>query len=119
MKIVTVLRSGGIFGPEHVRWLYDQLDNKYEKICLSDIEIEGIKTIPLTTNYPEWWAKIERFDPNKILDLYPNNIVSYRTHVIYKKIKSIHNTVFYWKWVTSFWRKNSLFSWSTKVLGQW
>ena len=68
MKIVTVLRSGGIFGPEHVRWLYDQLDNKYEKICLSDIKIEGIKTIPLTTNYPGWWAKIELFDPSKILD---------------------------------------------------
>lgn len=68
MKIVTVLRSGGDYNANHVKWLYNQLPTSYEKVCLTDIEIPGIKTIKLTKNYPGWWSKIELFDPEKIDD---------------------------------------------------
>ena len=68
MKIATVLRSGGDYNAEHVRWLYKQLPEEYEKVCLTDLVIPGIKTIKLTTDFPGWWSKIELFDPEKIDD---------------------------------------------------
>lgn len=68
MKIVTVLRSGGDYNASHVKWLHAQLPDTYEKICLTDIDIPGVKTIKLTTDYPGWWSKIELFDPSKIQD---------------------------------------------------
>ncbi|YCH32107.1 hypothetical protein M1D48_08835 [Erwinia sp. D4-22] len=68
MKIVTVLRSGGEYNADHVRWLYKQLPKEYEKICLTDLTIPDVDTRKLTTNFPGWWAKIELFDPEKIDD---------------------------------------------------
>ncbi|TKI04674.1 hypothetical protein [Martelella alba] len=68
MKIVSVLRSGGDYDERHVRWLYSQLPGGYEKICLSDVAIKGVETLPLTTNFPGWWSKLELFNPEKIDD---------------------------------------------------
>lgn len=68
MKIVTVLKSGGDYNENHVRWLYSQLPEGYEKVCLTDLSIPDIQTIKLNKNLPGWWSKIEMFDPDKIQD---------------------------------------------------
>ena len=63
MKIVTVLRSGGVYKPEHVKALYDQCQ-KYspqtEFICISDTEgVPGY--LKMKNNWPTWWGKMETF----------------------------------------------------------
>jgi len=68
MKIVTVLRSGGDYNENHVRWLHRQLPDTYEKICLTDLDIPDIKTVKLRTDFPGWWSKIELFNPDLIDD---------------------------------------------------
>lgn len=57
---VTVLRSGGEYGPQHVRWLARQVPGL---VCFSDRDIKGVPTVPLATDWPSWWAKLELFDP--------------------------------------------------------
>lgn len=32
-------------------------------VCLSNIEVEGVETIPLRDNLPGWWSKLELFRP--------------------------------------------------------
>lgn len=59
--IVCVLRSGGDFEPRHVQWLAQQVPGL---ICLSDQKIAGVKTIPLGTDWPGWWSKMEAFGPS-------------------------------------------------------
>lgn len=66
--VVTVLRSGGDFLPWHVKMMQRQVE-KYspagtEFVCLSDCDIQGVRTIPLKYDWPGWWAKIELFDPS-------------------------------------------------------
>lgn len=56
-----VLRSGGDFGPEHVQWLARQVPGL---VCLSDVAVPGIETIPLQHDWPGWWAKMEMFGPS-------------------------------------------------------
>lgn len=58
---LCVLRSGGDFKPEHVHRLAKQVP---DLVCLSDVEIDGIKTIPLKYDWPGWWAKMEMFRPD-------------------------------------------------------
>jgi hypothetical protein len=52
--IATVLRSGGIYTPAHVKWLKAQFEQHckapFTFVCLSDTAIEGIDTIPLVTD---------------------------------------------------------------------
>lgn len=55
---VCIMKSGGDFTADHVRWLAKQVPNL---ICLSDIEIEGVPTIKLQKNWTGWWSKIELF----------------------------------------------------------
>ena len=55
---VTVLRSGGEYGPRHVQWLARQIPGL---VCLSDRKVEGVETIPLRHDWPGWWAKMEMF----------------------------------------------------------
>lgn len=64
MLIATVLRSGGDYTPEHVQWLHRQLPQDVPSVCFSDIDIPGVKTIPLRHNWPGWWAKLELFRPD-------------------------------------------------------
>lgn len=66
MRILCVLRSGGEYGPEHVKRLQAQLAAQGEAdfACLSDVQIEGLETIPLLHDWPGWWAKMELFRPD-------------------------------------------------------
>lgn len=62
MLIVTVCRSGPEYGAEQARFLHDQLKG-YESVCLTDLNLPGIRTLPL--RYPKvsgWWSKMELFD---------------------------------------------------------
>lgn len=61
MTIACVLRSGGDFRPEHVKWLARQVPGL---VCLSDVDVPGVKTIPLLHHWPGWWAKMNMFGPS-------------------------------------------------------
>lgn len=58
---ICVLRSNGDYNADHVRWLARQIDDLH---CLSDVKIDGIKTILLLYDWPTWWAKMELFRPD-------------------------------------------------------
>lgn len=58
---LCVLRSGGDFKPEHVIRLSKQVK---DLVCLSDVDIEGIKTIPLQYDWPKWRSKLEIMRPD-------------------------------------------------------
>lgn len=63
MKIVTVLKSGGEYLPEHVYRLQKQCEQwlpQYKFFCLSDVILK-CNTIPLTEDLPGWWSKLELF----------------------------------------------------------
>lgn len=71
MRVVTVLKSRGPFGPsefkpEHVVALQKQVE-KWAPLaqftCLSDVKIDGVDCVPLKRHWPGWWSKIEMFDP--------------------------------------------------------
>lgn len=64
MHVLTVLRSGGEYGPQHVQAVQRQVakwapDARFT--CLSDLRIRGIECISLRSNWPGWWSKIELF----------------------------------------------------------
>lgn len=67
--IVTVaLRSGKIYDQRHVKWLKNQFDRHcrvpYRFVCQSDVEIDGVETIPLITSVKETpfqWCQIEHY----------------------------------------------------------
>lgn len=70
MIIATVLRSGGEFTPDHVRWLHSQLPKRLSAVCFSDVPITGIETIPLLERWPAYWAKMELFRPEINEDIF-------------------------------------------------
>ena len=60
--ILTVLRSGGEYLPEHVVRLKAQCERFAPGIafrCLSDVDVPG--WITLRHDWPGWWAKLEIF----------------------------------------------------------
>lgn len=66
MIVLTVLKSGGDFKPEHVVRLHDQwskwgpVDSSF--MCLSDMELPShICAEKLMMGWPGWWSKIEAF----------------------------------------------------------
>ena len=61
MRIVTVLRSGGEYLPEHVERLRKQCrkHSKAEFVCFADTDVPGRK--PLLHGWPGWWSKIHVF----------------------------------------------------------
>src|SRR5277367_2741020 len=67
MRVFTVFRSGGDFMPQHVqvlrRAVWDWSPPGTEFICLSDVAIPGVDTIPLQHDWPGFWAKMELFAP--------------------------------------------------------
>lgn len=65
--IVTVLRSGGDYKPEHVQELHSQFGN-HEAVCLSDVDVPGVDTIKLAYPFKKWFAKMELFRPDIIND---------------------------------------------------
>ncbi len=72
-RIVTVLRSGGEFRPEHVERLRDQCARHAPGVpfvCVSDALVPG--HTPLRHDWPGWWSKIEAFrlrGPMLLVDL--------------------------------------------------
>lgn len=64
--IACVLRSGGIYRPEHVQRLAAQVclhapDQLF--VCLTDTAVPGVVTTPLLHRWPGWWSKLELFRP--------------------------------------------------------
>jgi hypothetical protein len=58
---LCVLRSGGDFLPEHVQRLARQVP---DLVCLSDVPVDDVKTLPLKYAWPGWWAKMEIYRPD-------------------------------------------------------
>ena len=64
VTILTVLKSGGEYKPEHVVRLANQFrEQGFTITCLSDIDVP-VKRIPLQHNWPGWWSKMEIFRPD-------------------------------------------------------
>lgn len=65
MQVATVLRSGGIYSPVWVQRLAAQVRRHHdvEVVCLSDVDVPGVRTIPLLHGWPGWWSKVELFRP--------------------------------------------------------
>jgi hypothetical protein len=64
------------YGPQHVRWLRDQVPGDF--VCLSSVDISGVDTIPLRHGWPGWWSKIELFSdaiPGDLLYLDLDSVV--------------------------------------------
>jgi hypothetical protein len=61
--IACVLKSGGEYKPAHVLKLKAQADynvhRDYHFLCLTDMEIQQVSTLPLTRGYPGWWSCTE------------------------------------------------------------
>ncbi|MCO5213695.1 MAG: hypothetical protein M9936_28685 [Caldilinea sp.] len=53
-----MLRSGGDYGPEHVRWLAKQVP---DLVCLSDVWVDNVETVRMRYGFPGWWSKLELF----------------------------------------------------------
>ena len=82
-KVVTVLRTQvdfqhalntqRDFGPEHVQAIQRQVRRwappGTEFLCLSDIPVPGVDVIPLQSDWPGWWAKLELFRPDLTGDI--------------------------------------------------
>lgn len=67
MKVATVLRSGGIYTAVHVEALARQIRQWlpfHEIICLSDVTVPRVETVPLLHKWPGWWSKMELFRPD-------------------------------------------------------
>jgi hypothetical protein len=76
--IACVLRSGGIYTADWVHRLANGVRRHtksmpYRFVCLTDMEVPGIETIPLIHGWPGWWSKIELFRP----ELFGNRSVLY------------------------------------------
>ncbi len=67
LRIALVLRSGGEYTVAHAQVLAQQIEKQapfHELICLSDVEVPGVTTIPLHHNWCGWWAKMELMRPD-------------------------------------------------------
>ena len=64
LTVACVLRSGGDFDAEYVSKLQAgvarNLTLRHTFLCLSDCEVPCAR-MPLETDWPGWWAKIELF----------------------------------------------------------
>lgn len=67
LTVVTVLRSGREYRPEHVDALRSQVSAHlrlpYRFVCLADVPCGGFADEPLLHDWPGWWSKIELFRP--------------------------------------------------------
>lgn len=78
--VLTVFRSGatevdlgpntykGGYLPEYVQAMQRQVRKWAPKgtrfVCLSDVQVPDVECIPLTTDWPGWWSKMEMFRPD-------------------------------------------------------
>lgn len=71
LTVVCVLWMGDFEGrrysPAWVTRLRDMvsawLPEPHRFVCLSNVDVPGVETLPLTTGWPGWWAKLEVFNP--------------------------------------------------------
>lgn len=66
-RVVIVLRQGPEYRAEHARWIARQLAARVDApiLCLSDVEIGGgVERVPLGSDWPGWWSKMEMFRPD-------------------------------------------------------
>lgn len=66
-RVLAVLRSSPDFQPRHVQALQRQLKRwapDAQLVCLSDVEVPRVETVPLRHNWPDWWCKMEAFRPD-------------------------------------------------------
>lgn len=63
--------EGRRYSPAWVRRLRDMVAENlpipHRFVCLSNVVVDGVETLPLTTGRPGWWAKTEIFDPDRNL----------------------------------------------------
>src|SRR6056297_2373586 len=56
---------GRNYGPDWVRRLRNMVARNlpipHRFVCLSNVDVEGVETIPLTGQWPGWWSKVELF----------------------------------------------------------
>lgn len=62
---VCVLKAGKEYKPEHAQWLAAQIPGL---ICISDVPVPDVETVPMPHNYPGWWSKMNLFDPALLQD---------------------------------------------------
>jgi hypothetical protein len=66
LTVACVLRSGGDFRREHVQWLAHQVGRRlqleHQVVCLSDVAVPGVDTVPMRRGWPGWWSKLELFE---------------------------------------------------------
>ncbi len=60
MRILTVLRSGGEYKPEHAQRLAQMVPGLE---VLADVDVPGVPAIPLLSSWPGWWSKMEAYRP--------------------------------------------------------
>ena len=58
---ICVLKTSAEYTVQHAQWLAAQVPGI---VCLSDVDVPGVKTIPLLHNWPGWWSKMELFRPD-------------------------------------------------------
>jgi hypothetical protein len=66
-RVLTVLRSGGEYGPEHVQAIQRQVKKwapDAHFACLADVPVPGVDVIPLKHDWSNWWVKMELFRPD-------------------------------------------------------
>lgn len=73
MVVACVLKTGTwknramniSYSAKHVQWLQSMVHRhcgiNQDFVCLTDTQVEGVKTLPLKSNLPGWWSKIELF----------------------------------------------------------
>lgn len=72
LTVACVLRSGGAYRAEHVLGLMAQVQHWLPKArfaCLSDVPVP-CERVPLESDWPGWWAKVELFRHFKGRTLY-------------------------------------------------
>lgn len=73
MRILCVLRLGGHYALDYVEHLRDALRQHTPSAvlhCLTDLphDIDGVVRVQLHHNWPGWWAKIELFRPDLVVN---------------------------------------------------
>lgn len=70
LTAACVLRSGGIYDHFHVNRLRmhvaRHLKVPHRFVCLTDVSLPFVETVPLIHGWPGWWSKLELFRPDAL-----------------------------------------------------
>lgn len=121
LNVVCVLKTGGDYGPDHVKKLYNDVINNlrvpHRFICVTD-DPSGVPcdALPLRHGWPGWWSKIELFRSD-LLPSGPKMYLDLDTRVV----RSISDIVLGHKFtvLTNFWSDerigSGLMAWDTDL----